>query len=89
VEVVDAAAEGTIEGAASMMTVRVVVEVRPDWSVGSVAGRGLHALRRRRKVGSDGADAVFQVSAFEGFVVDAIVNASDLAFDGRARRRES
>jgi hypothetical protein len=47
----------------------------------SVGGWGLHALRRRRKVGNGGADAVLQVSAFEGFVVDAIVNASDLAFD--------
>jgi hypothetical protein len=39
---------------------------------------GLHALRRRRKVGNDRADAVLQVSALEGFIVDAIVNASDL-----------
>jgi hypothetical protein len=30
---VEAASEGTIERAASMMTVRVLVEVRPDWSV--------------------------------------------------------
>jgi hypothetical protein len=42
---------------------------------------GLDALWRRRKVGNGGADAVLQVSAFEGFIVDAIVNASDLAFD--------
>ena len=31
--VVDASSVGTIEGLASMMTVRVEVEVRPDWSV--------------------------------------------------------
>jgi hypothetical protein len=43
--------------------------------------RGLHPLRRRRKVGNDGADAVLQVSAFEGFVVDAIMDPADLAFD--------
>jgi hypothetical protein len=30
---VDDASVGTIEGAASMMTVRVLVEVRPFWSV--------------------------------------------------------
>jgi hypothetical protein len=33
VAVVEASAEGTIEGAAWMMTVLVVVEVRLDWSV--------------------------------------------------------
>jgi hypothetical protein len=31
--VVDASSAGTIEGLASMMTVRVDVAVRPDWSV--------------------------------------------------------
>jgi hypothetical protein len=31
--VVEAPSVGTIEGAASMMTVREEVEVRPDWSV--------------------------------------------------------
>jgi hypothetical protein len=31
--VAEAVVEGTIEGAASMMTVLVLVEVRPDWSV--------------------------------------------------------
>jgi hypothetical protein len=33
------------------------------------------------KVGNDAADAVLQVSAVEGFVVDSIVNWCDLAFD--------
>jgi hypothetical protein len=47
----------------------------------SAAAWGLHALWRRRKVGNDRADVVLQVSAFEGFVVDAIVNSSDLALD--------
>jgi hypothetical protein len=47
----------------------------------SVATWRLHALGRWRKIGNDGADAVLQVCAFEGFIVDAIVNASDLAFD--------
>jgi hypothetical protein len=37
-------------------------------------------LRRRRKIRNGGADAVLQVPALEDFVVDAIVNASDLAF---------
>ena len=41
----------------------------------------LHALRGRREVGSDGTDASFKVTAFEGFVVDPIVNATDLAFN--------
>jgi len=47
----------------------------------SEATWGLHALRRRRKVGNGGADAVLQVSALDSFVVDAIVNASDFACD--------
>jgi hypothetical protein len=41
-----------------MMTVRVVVDVSPFWSVVSVATRELDALGRWRKVGNDGADTV-------------------------------
>jgi hypothetical protein len=42
---------------------------------------GLHALGSRRKIWNDGAHTSLKVSAFERFVVDTIVNASDLALD--------
>jgi hypothetical protein len=49
--------------------------------VGHSVGSKLHALRGRRELWNDRADACLKVSAFEYFVVDAIVDASDLALD--------
>jgi hypothetical protein len=55
-------------------------EVGDDRGNGA-GGCGLHALRGRREVRKDRADAGLKVSTFECFVVDAIVDASDLALN--------
>jgi hypothetical protein len=49
--VVEASLVGTIEGAASMITVRVLVAVLPQVSVGTDRGRAPRSVRQKSSIG--------------------------------------